>query len=147
MALQNQILNPPVTSTSGLRKEWTIGLADLIALGAFVTGDVILMDLPAGAVVTYARIKHTEAVTGTGPFAVVTARITTANNNYGSGTLDVFAAPSNTAGTGLITDVTGAAENFAAVTPIYVHFVVTTYNLSAALTGEIKVWLDYIILK
>lgn len=145
MALQNPIINPPTISTGGMHKKYTVGPADLAKLGAFTSGDIILDYLPAGAVVRATRVKHSAAVVGASVSAA-TARVITANNNYGSGTLDVFAAPGTTSGTHFITDIAGANENFAAVTPLLLHVTSTGANLSVVTAGSIDVWVDYTVL-
>lgn len=135
------------SSHSGhMTKKVTIDFNDVAALGAFTTGDVIFDTLPAGAVLEFARLKHSVLFVGPS-ITAMTARIQTANNNYGTGTLDVVGvAIGTTSGTSFINDVTGATENIAVATPIYVHFAATGANLSVMTAGSLDVWYQYRIL-
>lgn len=147
MALQNAILNQPnpdilLTEYSGAGTytwKWTVKLADIVGLAANLTGDVILMDLPANSVVLRTFVKHSTSVAGPS-ISACTARVQTANNNYGT-TFDVFQAPGAT-----VTDFDGlhpSKENFAAITPIYVHFIAVGANLGVATAGQVDVTITY----
>lgn len=149
MSLVNNLLSSgKVSNAYGTGMLYKITTADIVALGAFAAGNIVLDNLPPGAVVTYGRIKHSQCVSG-GSVSAATVRVATANNSFGVGAFNVYTtnAVSNTALQlfGPVT-VTPVGENFAAVTPIYVTFA-TTGNLNTATAGAIDVWLQYIVLK
>ncbi len=148
MANPNLLSSGKVADAYGNGNVYSVTLADLIAIGAATSGNIILDNLPAGAIVTLGRVKHTQAVAGAGPVTAATVRIATANNSYGSAAFNIFQAVGDTTmqnfGT---TTVTPVAENWAAVTPIYATVTLTGGNASDLTAGAFKVWLRYTVLK
>jgi hypothetical protein len=152
MALQNNIIagpNPDITyaayTNPGQSFEWkfTVTLADIVALGAFTTGDVILCKMPSGAYITHTRVKHSTAVAGPS-ISACTAQVQTATGNRG-GAQNVFTAPGNTtADYDLFLNVTATAEEaLGSTVPVYLHFIATGANLSVATAGQIDVVVGY----
>jgi hypothetical protein len=131
----------------GIGKTYNITLADIQGLGANLTGNLQLDNLPAGEVIQYVRIKHSVSVAGTG-ITACTAQVADSINAAFGTAFDVFQAVSNAA-TALSTVqlTTGNIGNFAAVTPIYLQLSATGGNLSAATAGAITVWVRYVLLK
>ena len=154
MALQNNIISGPNTDINygaytnpGQTFEWkfTVTLADIVALGAFTSGDVILIKIPARAYITHTFTKHSTAVAGPS-ISACTALVQTANGTRGAGTLDVFAAP-GAAGYDLFVNPTATLkESVVAVTPVFLHIVATGANLSVATAGQIDVVIGYRVL-
>ncbi len=135
-----------VTQSIGNPRKYTVTTADLVAGGAFTTVDINLDNLPAGAVVLAARVKHSEAVVGAS-ISASTARIYFNANALGAGTLDIFAAPGSTPATHYITDVTGnGAGKFDDVNVLMLRVTTTGANLSVITAGNVEVWVDYTIL-
>ncbi len=136
----------------GAPKEYVVTAADIANGGAFVTVDINLDNLPAGAVLNAARIKHSVALGfGVGnDVLTATARLYFNASALGSGTLDVLTAPSNTAGTGYITDITGNGLGlFVAVNVLMMRVTIThtaTTDLNACVSGEIHAWVDYTVM-
>lgn len=150
MSLANFALNQPVSNAvAGNPRKFTATTADIVAGGAFTTVDV-KWNLPEGAVLNSARIKHSEAVAGaTGPIMTSTARLFFNGTALGSGTLDVFAAPGSTAGTHYITDITGnGAGKVDDVNVLLMRITETgaTTGLSDVTAGSIDAWVDYSIM-
>lgn len=118
---------------------YNVKVAAIVALGAATSGDITLFNLPARAVIDQTTVKPFVAVAGTS-FSAATARVITANNNYGTA-YDVFQAVGNT-----VSDFDGThphLENFVAVTPVLLHMTSTGGNLSATTAGSIDVWVTY----
>lgn len=141
------------------QRRWVITLADMQGLGAFTAGDILLAELPAGAMVTRTVLKHetalTDAVGGSGSAVALsasTARILTVAQNaaaaasaiHSFGTAyDVFAAPSNTAID--VGNPTAAFEAWASPTWLICRFSATGANLGALTNGKIYCFVDYIV--
>jgi hypothetical protein len=152
MAVQNNIITGPNLDInlggyveSGRTFEWkfTVVLADIVALGAFTTGDVILCKMPSRAFIQYAFIKHSTAIVGPS-ISACTVQLQTATGNR-SATLDVFAAVSNTLYEVAIPITQAAVKEttLGVVVPVYLHFVATGANLSVATAGQVDVILAY----
>jgi hypothetical protein len=152
MALQNNIIagpNPDITyaayTDSNRNFEWkfTVTQADIAALGAFTTGDVILCKIPSRAFITHTFTKHSTAVAGPS-ISACTAQVQTATGNRG-GVQNVFTAPGNTtADYDLFLNVTATAEEpLGAVVPVFLHLIATGANLSVATAGQIDVVVGY----
>lgn len=120
--------------------KFTVPTASLVAIGAATSGNVLLANLPAKAVVLATTVKHSAAIVGPS-ISAATARVTTANNNYGTA-FDVFQAPSATA---LDFYATPKSENFAAVTPVNLAVVLTGANASVITAGAIDVYITYYV--
>ena len=148
MANPNLLSSGKVSDIYGQGAVYNITLADLQAIGATTSGNIILDNLPAGAIVHLGKIKHSVALVGAGPVTAATVRVATANNNYGAAAFDVFQAVSDTArqifGPAATTPV---AENENAVTPIYATVTLTGGNASGLTAGRIQVWIRYTVLK
>lgn len=153
MALQNNIIAGPNSDINyaaytqpGQNYEWkfTVTQADIAALGAFLTGDVILEKLPARALILRTFVKHSTSVAGPS-IATCTAQVTTATGNRG-GALDVFAAPSATA-YDVFLNITATAKeaNITGTTPVLLHFITTGANLSVATAGQVDVVITYCV--
>jgi hypothetical protein len=154
MALQNNILSGPNSDINygaytnpGATYEWkfTVTLADIVALGAFLTGDVILCKLPARSFITHTFTKHSTAVAGPS-ISACSAQVQTATGNRG-GVLDVFAAVSGTA-YDVFLNVTATAKEAAitGTTPVFLHLIAVGANLSVATAGQIDVVIGYRVL-
>lgn len=126
------------TITTSFQKKYTVTAAQIAAIGAATSGNVYIDTVPAGSLVGPVFWKHNTAVVGASVSAA-TARVTTTNNNYGSGALDVFAAPS---ATGYILDVTPKMESYGAATVINLAMTTTGANASVVTAGSIDVWFD-----
>lgn len=148
MASTNLLSTGKFADAYGQGMVYNVSLADLIGIGANTSGDIILDNLPAGAIVTLGRVKHTQAVVGAGPVTAATVRIATANNSYGSAAFNIFQAVADATmqNFGTVT-VTPVAENWAAVTPIYATVTLTGGNASGLTAGAFKVWIRYTVLK
>jgi hypothetical protein len=70
-----------------------------------------------------------------------TARVITANNNYGTA-FDVFQAVGNTV---LDFYATPKSENFATTTPVNLAMTSTGDNLNTVTTGGIDIWIQYVV--
>lgn len=147
MSLVNNLAAVP---TAGGRKKYTVSAAEIAALGAFTTGDVILDVLPANAIITHSRIKHNTAVVGAaGPITAATARLMFGATALNAGALDVFAATSTTDST-TVTGVTNVISPSAlgATTNLVMRITETgaTTGLSDVTAGSIDAWINYVVL-
>lgn len=92
---------------------------------------------------TSAHLSWGGAVLATGGTAIsaATARVITANNNYGTA-FDVFQAPGAT-----VSDfyATPKSENFTTTTPLNLAMTSTGDNLNTVTTGGIDVWVTYLV--
>lgn len=141
MALTNTLIAPPTTGT-GYRRKYTVSASEIAALGAFTTGIVTLDTLPAGAIVTGARIKHSVAVNVATSLSARLYFVT----DLGAGALDVFAAPGTTIGTHEITDVTPRVGLISGTNLLQMKFTNGGGNLSTVTAGSVDAYVDYIIL-
>ena len=140
----------PVSKSGHLVKRYTVTQADIIALGAFTTGDIILDVLPAGSVIITSRIKHSTSVAGAaGPISAATARLMFGATALGAGAIDVYAAVSTTDSTS-VTGLTPVASPNAlsATTNLVMRVTQTgaTTGLSDATAGSIDAWVTYLVL-
>lgn len=137
-----------VADNYGEGLKFNITLAQMVALGAFTTGSLVLPfpggGFPPGAIVQLLRIKHSQALVGAGPVSAATIQMATANNTYGSA-FDIFQAVSNTA-LYTLQATSSNVENFAAVTPVQVNFALTGGNLSGLTAGAVSLWIRYVLL-
>lgn len=142
MALTNTLIaTPSVSATSG-RLKYTVSAAEMAALGAFTTGIITLDTLPAGAVVTMARIKHSTAVN----IATSLSARLYFTTDLGSGALDVFAAVGTTIGTHEITDVTPRVGLISGTNLLQMKFTNGGGNLSTITVGSVDCWINYTVL-
>lgn len=154
MANKNLILNGPRVvpgdvSANGRRFEngvgnlhlrYTVTKEDLVALGAFLTGDVKLFELPVGAVINRTTVKPRVAATGTTTLVgYVTAD--TSGHNYGNTSFDLKAAVSDTN-----FDIDDESQKEGAGGWVMAHFIATVENLSAVTAGEVDFEVDYYVI-
>jgi hypothetical protein len=152
MALENVILNQfnpdlsllAYTGPGRYVRKYTVKLADIVALGAFTSGDVTLTNLPANSVVLFSLVKHSTAVAGPS-ISAATAQLITGNNSFGTA-FNVFQAVSTSARDQFINVTATSKENFAVVTPLMLHLTSTGANLSAVTAGQIDVTVIYEVL-
>lgn len=151
MSLVNNLINKVIPmSTGSMRKKYTVTAADIAKLGAFTTGDIILDVLPAGSIVTTARIKHSVAVAGAaGPITASTARLMLGATALNAAALDVYAAVNTTDST-TVTGLTNVISPNAldATTNLVMRITETgaTTGLSDVTAGTIDAWVDYKVL-
>lgn len=136
MALVNPIKNFGFVNPNTIHETYNITLADIKALGAFVTGDITLFSLPAGAIVHRTVVTPVIAVTG---LTTCVGYVKTTNHNYGSATFDLKAAVSAT------NRDLYATEQIETATPVLFHMISTVDNLSAATAGQFYVTVDYVV--
>ena len=136
MALTHDPINKAVSNSYGTHLNYRVKLADLVALGAFTSGDITLFTLPAGAIVTRTLVTTVTAVTGVG---TAVGYVKTATRNYGSATFDLKAAVSAT------NRDLYATEQIEIATPVLFHVIVDT-TLDAVTAGEVKIAVDYVVL-
>lgn len=151
MANINNILTPPraiggdlsangrlFVNRGGIHLFYTVKLADLVGLGAFVTGDVKLFTLPAHAVMGPTLVRPTTAVTGvttcTGQIKAITS-----THTYGTA-FNLKTAVSTTN-----VDLDDELQNEGAGGDVYFHVITTVDNLSATTAGEIDIYIDYTV--
>jgi len=150
MALTNTLAKSALTADAyGIGIKVSVALTDLVGLGAFTTGTLVLPidggGLPQGAIMQLVRIKHSQSVAGAGPITAATAQVVTANNNYGSA-FDIFQAVSN-ANISTVQLTSGNIENWASVTPVNINIALTGGNASGLTAGAFTVWLRYVLLQ
>lgn len=142
MALTNTLSAKPIVSPTAGRLKYTVSAAEMVALGAFTTGIINLDTLPAGAIVTSARIKHSTAV---GIATSLSARLYF-TTDLGAGALDVFAAVGTTIGTHEITDVTPRVGLISGTNLLQMKFTNGGANMSTITAGSIDAWISYHVL-
>jgi hypothetical protein len=154
MSLVNSIKNK-VTAISpavGQHKKYTVTLADIQALGAFTTGDIILDVLPPGAIVLTSRIKHSVPIAGAaGPISAATARLMFGATALAAGAIDVYAATTTTDSTsitGLTNVISPTALDGTSTTNLVMRITQTgaTTGFSDVTAGSIDAWVDYKVL-
>lgn len=120
---------------------FSVTTAQLAAIGAATSGDILLTTLPAKSAVLTTLVKHSEAVVGASVSAS-TARVITANTNYGTA-FNIFQAPGAT-----VSDfyATPKIENYATTTALNLHVTTTGANLSVVTAGAVDVWVTYYIM-
>ncbi len=136
MALTNPIKNQPTVLPNTFHLTYDITLADIKALGAFVTGDITLFSLPAGSLIVRTVVTPVTAVTG---LTTCVGYVKTTNHNYGSVTFDLKGAVTAT------NRDLYATEQIETATPVLFHMISTVDNLSAATAGEVQVVVEYIV--
>lgn len=143
MSLTNNLITGNLVTSSYPTRIYKVTIDDIVALGAYTTGIVVLDTLPAGWVLLADRIKHVTAVGG-GGITASTARLSFNGTALGAGALDVYAAVGTTDGTHSITGVTPIAGDAEATSTLIMTITSTTSNLSAATAGEIHAWAYFI---
>lgn len=147
MSLTNQLLNPPkVTGTlsangrsfsnqGSLHKRYLVTLEDFVALGAFTSGKIQLVDLPESSIITFVSVKPTVAVLGVGTCTgQVVAR--TSGHTYGT-SFNLKTAVSNTH-----VDIDDEMQLEGAGGPVdFIPAVDTTCGAITA--GEVEIIVDY----
>lgn len=125
-----------LSTTKYGRLKYTVKLADIVALGAALTGDVALDNLPPAAVITRILIKASTAISG-GSIATAVAQLKLNGTLIGGGTVNVF----NT--TGAIQLNTTNPASLTAANALAVTLTTTVGNLNAATAGQVDVVIDY----
>lgn len=116
-----------------------VELADLVGLGAFTSGDLILESLPPGACMLRTLVKPLTAVTGVG---TAVGYVKTSGQDYGTTTYNLKTAPSatridlDTAHSGIV--------SMDAATNLLFHVVVDT-TCDAITAGQVDIWYDYVV--
>lgn len=128
--------------------KYTVQLADIVGLGAALTGDLTLDTLPPGALIRAASI-HASTVVAGGTIATATAQLKVNSTLIGPAAANVFtgAGAENTAGLFQAAVGTGiGVYNLATNNTLKLTLTTTTGNLNAATTGQIDVIVDYVVL-
>lgn len=128
--------------------KYTVLLADIVALGAALTGDITLDTLPPGAVIHAASIHASTAVAG-GTIATATAQLKLNSTLLGPAAANVFtgAGVENTAGLFLAAVGTQiGVANLGTANTLKLTLTTTVGNLNAATTGQIDVIVSYSVL-
>lgn len=128
------------TSRYGHQK-YTVVLADIVGLGAALTGDITLDTLPPGTVIKGYTVKASTAIAG-GTIATATAQPKLNSALLGPGTTNVFAVaaePTNA----LVTNPANGVGNLSSTNTLKLTLTTTTGNLNAATQGQIDVIVDY----
>ena len=122
--------------------KYTVQLADIVALGASLTGTITLDTLPAGAIVRGAYVKATAALTG-GTIATAVAQVVLNAATFGSTTsvFTVAAEPTN-----VLQGNAGLAGTVSSANTLGLALTTTVGNLNAATSGQIDVVIDYSVL-
>ena len=150
MALQNNILvglvDPIPYQGAGPQRQYfkfSVKLAVIVALGAFLTGDVFLMSLPPRSFLSASYVKHSVAVAGPS-ISACSAQLATATGNRSATAFDVFQAVSATAyDVGIPITVAATKEaSFVANAPLFLHLIAVGANLSVATAGQIEVGVE-----
>lgn len=118
-------------------KVFVLSYQDFTGIAA-LTGSKILRTLPAGSVIKRVLLKHT--VQWAAPsLSALTARVTTANHNYGTA-FNIFTAPT---AEGFDSDLAPFREKLATPVDIKVDLTATGANLNTFTAGELQVILTY----
>lgn len=156
MALTNNIISGPdadinygayTDSGGGISKtyefKFVVTQADIAGLGAFLTGDIVLINLPARAFINHVLLKHTTQVAGPS-IATCTAQVQSQSGNHTTA-FDVMQAVAGTAFDMNATDTLALRKptNITAVNPVKLHLVTTGANLGVATAGQIEVTIGY----
>jgi hypothetical protein len=128
--------------------KYTLVLADIVGLGAALTGDITLDTLPPGAIIKAASI-HASTVVAGGTIATATAQLKINSTLLGPAAANVFtgAGAENTAGLwqAAVGTMIGVS-NLGTANTLKVTLTTTTGNLNAATTGQIDIIVDYSVL-
>jgi hypothetical protein len=128
--------------------KYTVLLADIVALGAALTGDIVLDTLPPGAVIHGASIHASTTVSG-GTIATATAQLKLNTTLLGPAAANVFtgAGAENTAGLFLAAVGTQiGVSNLGSANTLKLTLTTTVGNLNAATQGQIDVIVTYSVL-
>jgi hypothetical protein len=120
-------------------KKYRVELADLVGLGAFTSGDIILESLPPGACVTRTLVKPLTAVTGVG---TAVGYVKTSGSDYGTTSFNLKTAVSATRFD--LATATAAIVSMTAATNLLFHVVVDT-TCDAITAGQVDIWVDYVV--
>jgi hypothetical protein len=118
------------------RLKYTIKLADLVALGASLTGDIPLDSLPPGAVIQTVLIKASTAVVGV---ATGTAQLKFNGNLIGTA-IDVKTVTGNAQ---ILPIAAADVGSLTAANPLVATLTATTNNWNVATAGQIDVVINY----
>jgi hypothetical protein len=127
--------------------KYTVVLADIVGLGAALTGDITLDTLPPGAFVKAAAIKATAALTG-GSIATATAQLKINSTLLGPAATSVFTVAAEPAAA-LFQAAVGTmigVSNLSSANTLKLTLTTTVGNLNAATSGQIDVVVDYSVL-
>lgn len=118
-----------------------VSYADIVAIGAATSGSINLpLILPAGAIVTQTLVKDTVQFAAPS-LSALTVQIADATTHvYGSGTLNIFTAPSAEK---FISDIVGFRTRLGSTTQMSLNFTSTGANLNALTAGELQVVINY----
>jgi hypothetical protein len=116
--------------------KYTVKLADIVALGANLSGDVALDSLPPGTVIHTILVKASTAISG-GTIATAVAQLKLNGTLIGGGTVNVF----NT--TGAIQLNTTNPASLTAANALAVTLTTTVGNLNAATAGQVDIVINY----
>lgn len=151
MALTNNILAGPDGDINygAYKLGWqeftfTATLADITGLGANLTGDIVLINLPAQAVPLYGYLRHTTNVAGPS-ISACTAQLTVQGGNLTPNAFDVFtqAAAPTAFDFGIATSTIAKPTAINAVNPVKLHLAATGANLNVATAGQIVCVVGY----
>jgi hypothetical protein len=124
-------------SKYGSNRVYNVTFADLASFAA-LTGNVKLFSLPQGAIITDTLIKPKVAFVGP---TTVTARVTTAQHNYGT----AFDVKQAVAAETFDSDIVPFREKLNSVTDVNLSFVSTGTNLNTTTAGEVDVVVNYVL--
>lgn len=136
-----------VSTTKYGHLKYTVVLADIVALGAALTGDITLDTLPPGAVIRGYLIKSSAALTG-GAIASATAQLKLNSTAVGAAAQSVFTVGAEVGA--LVNSLTSGAQagspTISSANVLKLTLTTTTGNLNAATSGQIDVVIDYSVL-
>ena len=126
-------------------KKVTVELADLVALGAVLTGQIDLIDLPAGCEITSCWFECTDPLVGPGPLTAATMSIGPTGTLTTLQTIQtIFAAGVLTANG---TDLDGTARavySTTVATQIEADIALTGCNAEDLTAGTVDVYIEYV---
>lgn len=121
-------------------RRYTVGHADLAALGASTTGDLELFQLPAGGVIEMAKIKHSTPFAGGSVSALdVSVGVSGELDKYSS-TFDVF---QSTGSTTYALDFLPGGEDHGSATSIRLAATAAGDDLDQLTAGALEVWVRW----
>lgn len=124
--------------------KYTVVLADIIGLGAALTGDITLDTLPPGTNIRAYLVKASTAIAG-GTIATAVAQPKLNSSLLGPGTTNVFAVAAEPANA-LVVAPTNGVGNISSNNTLKLTLTTTVGNLNAATAGQIDVIADYAVL-
>jgi len=127
--------------------KYTVKLADIVGLGAALTGDITLDTLPPGVLIVGQYIKASTTVSG-GAIATATARLKLNSTAIGTAAVNVFTGAGNDPANAVDVTVSGTAAGSLSTSAnvLKLTLTTTTGNLNAATQGQIDVIVNYTVL-